>query len=47
MIRCESVIVYQWFMDATFVAIVWLLFKKRWTDVVLVSGPMTFALLSL
>jgi hypothetical protein len=42
-----SGIVYRWFMEATVVAIVWLLFKKRWTDAVLISGPMTFAVLSL
>jgi hypothetical protein len=40
-------LVYSWFAWASLLAIIWLLWKWRWPEAFLVSGPMAFALLSL
>jgi hypothetical protein len=40
-------LVYSWFAWASLLAIIWLLWKRRWPEVFLIGGPMAFALLSL
>jgi hypothetical protein len=40
-------LVYSWFAWASLLAIIGLLWKQRWPEAFLVSGPMAFALLSL
>ena len=40
-------LVYSWFAWATPLAIIWLLWRQRWPEAFLISGPMAFALLSL
>src|SRR5207249_11599793 len=40
-------LVYSWFAWTTLLATTWLLWKQRWPEAFLISGPMAFALLSL
>jgi hypothetical protein len=38
---------YYWFAWLSLLAVVWLAWKRRWSDAFLICGPMAFALLSL